>query len=52
MRYLVLTDIHANLEALDACLVDARSRGYDKTLVLGDLATAPIRPPSSNASDR
>ena len=37
MRYLVLTDIHANLEALDACLVDARSRGYDKTLVLGDL---------------
>ena len=37
MRYLVLTDSHANLEALDACLVDARSRGYDKTLVLGDL---------------
>ena len=37
MRYLVLTDIHANLEALDACLLDARSRGYDKTLVLGDL---------------
>ena len=24
MRYLVLTDIHANLEALDACLADAR----------------------------
>src|ERR1044072_3291482 len=37
MRYLVLTDIHANLEALDTCLVDAESRGYDKTLVLGDL---------------
>ncbi len=37
MRYLVLTDIHANLEALDACLADARSRGFDKTLVLGDL---------------
>jgi diadenosine tetraphosphatase ApaH/serine/threonine PP2A family protein phosphatase len=37
MRYLVLTDIHANLEALDACLADARSRGYDRTLVLGDL---------------
>ena len=36
MRYLVLTDIHANLEALDTCLEDARSRGYDKTLVLGD----------------
>jgi diadenosine tetraphosphatase ApaH/serine/threonine PP2A family protein phosphatase len=37
MRYLVLTDIHANLEALDTCLADARARGYDETLVLGDL---------------
>ncbi len=37
MRYLVLTDIHANLEALEACLADARARGYDRTLVLGDL---------------
>ena len=37
MRYLVLTDIHANLEALDACLADARPRGFEQTLVLGDL---------------
>ena len=37
MRYLVLTDIHANLEALDTCLADAGPRGYDETLVLGDL---------------
>ena len=37
MRYLVLTDIHANLEALDVCLADAKARGYDQTLVLGDL---------------
>lgn len=37
MRYLVLTDIHANLEALDACLADAAARRYDQTLVLGDL---------------
>lgn len=37
MRYLVLTDIHANLEALEACLSDARARGYDQVLVLGDL---------------
>jgi diadenosine tetraphosphatase ApaH/serine/threonine PP2A family protein phosphatase len=37
MRYLVLTDIHANLEALDACLSHARERGFDETLVLGDL---------------
>jgi predicted phosphodiesterase len=37
MRYLVLTDIHANLEALDTCLADAASHGYDETLVLGDI---------------
>jgi len=37
MRYLVLTDIHANLEALEACLEDARDRRCDQTLVLGDL---------------
>jgi predicted phosphodiesterase len=37
MRYLVLTDIHANLEALDTCLADARTRAFDATLVLGDL---------------
>ena len=37
MRYLVLTDIHANLEALDACLADARQRTFEQTLVLGDL---------------
>src|SRR5687768_9020582 len=37
MRYLVLTDIHANLEALQVCLDHARTRGYDETLVLGDL---------------
>ena len=37
MRYLVLTDIHANMEALDACLADATARGWDAALVLGDL---------------
>jgi predicted phosphodiesterase len=37
MRYLVLTDIHANLEALETCLSDANTRGYDRVLVLGDL---------------
>jgi diadenosine tetraphosphatase ApaH/serine/threonine PP2A family protein phosphatase len=37
MRYLVLTDIHANLEALDACVADAGTRGFDGTLVLGDV---------------
>jgi predicted phosphodiesterase len=37
MRYLILTDIHANLEALDSCLSDAHPRGYQQTLILGDL---------------
>jgi len=37
MRYLVLADVHANIEALEACLSDAQARGYDRTLVLGDL---------------
>ena len=37
MRYLILTDIHANVQALDACLASARTRGYDATLVLGDV---------------
>lgn len=37
MRYVTLTDIHANLEALDACLADANARGFDRALVLGDL---------------
>jgi len=37
VRYLVLSDIHANLHALDAVLADAATRGYDRVVVLGDL---------------
>jgi predicted phosphodiesterase len=37
VRYLILSDIHANLQALEAVLGDAARRGYDETLVLGDL---------------
>jgi predicted phosphodiesterase len=37
MRYLILSDIHANLHALDAVLDDAARRTYDQVLVLGDL---------------
>jgi predicted phosphodiesterase len=37
MRYLVLSDIHANLEALDAVLAAAPPDRYDRVLVLGDL---------------
>jgi diadenosine tetraphosphatase ApaH/serine/threonine PP2A family protein phosphatase len=35
MKYLVLSDIHANIEALDAAL--AAAGPYDRALVLGDL---------------
>ena len=37
MRYLVLSDIHANLEALEAVLDAARALPHDRVLVLGDL---------------
>jgi diadenosine tetraphosphatase ApaH/serine/threonine PP2A family protein phosphatase len=37
MRYLVLSDLHANLQALDAVLADATDVGYDHVLLLGDL---------------
>lgn len=37
MRALVLSDLHANLEALRAVLADARPRGWDQVWVLGDL---------------
>ena len=36
MRYLVLSDVHANLEALEAVL-DAADGAWDQALVLGDL---------------
>ena len=50
MRYLVLTDIHANLEALEACVADARGRRCDQTLVLGDLVGYGADPTLSNDS--
>ena len=37
MRYLVLTDIHSNIEALDASIRKARDVGYDRALCCGDL---------------
>jgi diadenosine tetraphosphatase ApaH/serine/threonine PP2A family protein phosphatase len=37
MRYLILSDIHANVQAFDAVLADARAIGFDVVLVLGDL---------------
>ena len=37
MRYLVVSDIHANLEALDAVMAASGALGWDRALVLGDL---------------
>ena len=37
MRYLLLSDIHSNIEALDAVLDDARRYEWDRLIVLGDL---------------
>ena len=37
MRYLILSDIHSNLEALDSVLRASTSQRYDAVLVLGDL---------------
>ena len=36
MTYLILSDIHSNLDALEAVLADAHGR-YDSILALGDL---------------
>ncbi|UPY36193.1 metallophosphoesterase family protein [Sediminicoccus sp. KRV36] len=37
MRIALLTDIHANLEALDACLAHAGAQGAERLVFLGDL---------------
>jgi len=37
LRYLILSDLHANLHALEAVLEDAAVIGFDQVLVLGDL---------------
>jgi diadenosine tetraphosphatase ApaH/serine/threonine PP2A family protein phosphatase len=37
MRFLILSDIHANVDAFDAVLAAARLEGWDRALVLGDL---------------
>ena len=37
MRIAYLADIHANLEALRACLASARERGADRLIFLGDI---------------
>lgn len=36
MRYLIISDIHSNLEALDAVLAAAKEHGFEKIICLGD----------------
>jgi predicted phosphodiesterase len=37
VRYLIVSDIHGNVHALDAVMTDAATIGYDAILCLGDL---------------
>ena len=37
MRYLIIADMHGNWDALMAVLENARGKGFDEVLVLGDL---------------
>lgn len=37
MRYLVISDIHGNIQALESVLADAQAAGFDHVLCLGDL---------------
>ena len=37
MKYALLSDIHANIHALDACLAHAHTQGVDRYAILGDL---------------
>ena len=42
MRYLVISDIHANLEAFETVMDAAKALKYDKVLLLGDLIVNPV----------
>jgi predicted phosphodiesterase len=37
MRYLILSDIHSNQEAFEACMQRAKQAGYDSVLCCGDI---------------
>ena len=37
MRYLILSDIHSNIEALQACIQRGKQAGYDAVLCCGDI---------------
>ena len=37
MKYALLSDLHGNLQALDACLEHARANGAEQYAFIGDL---------------
>ena len=37
MKYLIISDIHSNMEALSSVLASVKRKKFDRTLVLGDL---------------
>ena len=37
MRYLLISDLHSNIEAMRVVIADATARGYDKAVCMGDL---------------
>jgi predicted phosphodiesterase len=37
MRYFILSDIHSNIEALDACVQRAKQAGYERVFCCGDI---------------
>ena len=37
MRLLILSDLHANIQAMDAVMADAAGVGWDASICLGDL---------------
>ncbi len=39
MKYSLLSDIHSNMHALDACLAHAQAQGAERLLILGDLVS-------------
>jgi len=44
MKIAVLSDIHSNVYALDAVIQDAKRRGFDHMVNLGDILYGPIAP--------
>jgi len=37
MRIALFSDLHSNLPAIESCLADAKSRGFDQVAILGDI---------------